>query len=161
MGARLIVRQLAGGPVQHRPERGNPYPLGATWDGAGVNFAVFSAHAERMELCLFDADGAHEIERVTLTECTDQIWHGYLAQARPGQVYGYRAHGPYEPERGHRFNPHKLLLDPYAREFAGTFRWTDAHCGYRVGQSRGDLTFDRRDNAWAMWKSRVADPAAA
>ncbi|MBK8740322.1 MAG: glycogen debranching protein GlgX [Betaproteobacteria bacterium] len=161
MGARLIVRHLADGHAQHRPERGNPYPLGATWDGAGVNFAVFSAHAERMELCLFDADGAHEIERVTLTECTDQVWHGYLAHARPGQVYGYRAHGPYEPERGHRFNPHKLLLDPYAREFAGTFRWTDAHCGYRVGQSRGDLTFDRRDNAWAMWKSRVADPAAA
>ena len=161
MGARLIVRHLADGHAQHRPEPGNPYPLGATWDGAGVNFAVFSAHAEGMELCLFDADGAHEAGRVTLTECTDQVWHCYLREARPGQVYGWRAYGPYEPERGHRFNPHKLLLDPYAREFAGAFRWTDAHCGYRPGQSRGDLAFDRRDNAWAMLKSRVVDTASS
>ena len=144
-----------------QPERGSPYPLGATWDGAGVNFALFSAHAECVELCLFDADAAHEVERIDLTECTDQIWHGYLPHARPGQVYGYRVHGPYEPERGHRFNPHKLLLDPYARAYAGAFRWTDAHSGYRVGQTRGDLTFDRRDNAWAMLKSRVVDPAVA
>ena len=144
-----------------RLERGSPYPLGATWDGAGVNFALFSAHAEAVFLCLFDDDAAHEVERLPLSECTDQVWHGYLPHARPGQAYGYRVHGPYDPERGHRFNPHKLLLDPYAHAYAGAFRWTDAHCGYRVGQTRGDLTFDRRDNAWAMLKSCVVDPAMA
>jgi len=156
-----MTRHLPERQPHHRPERGWPHPLGATWDGAGVNFALFSANAERVELCLFDADAAREVERVPLTECTDQVWHGYLPQARPGQLYGYRVHGPYEPERGHRFNPHKLLLDPYARAYAGAFRWTDAHCGYRVGQARGDLSFDRRDNAWAMPKCRVVDPAAS
>ena len=146
-----------------RLEPGRASLPGATWDGGGVNFALFSAHAESVELCLFDADAAHEVARVTLPERTDDVWHGYLPDARPGQVYGYRVHGAYEPERGHRFNPNKLLIDPYAKCFAGSFRWTDAHCGYRMGQARSgrsDLSFDRRDNAWAMLKCKVVDTAA-
>ena len=94
---------------------GRPYPLGATWDGLGINFAVFSAHAERIDLCLFEPSGRREIARYTLPEYTDEVWHGYLPDATAGLLYGYRAHGPYEPERGHRFNHNKLLLDPYAR----------------------------------------------
>jgi glycogen operon protein len=140
---------------------GRPWPLGATWDGSGVNFALFSAHAERVDLCLFDADAARETARITLTERTDNVWHIHLPEARPGLAYGYRVHGPYAPEQGQRFNANKLLLDPYARAYAGHFRWTDAHCGYRVGHARGDLSFDRRDNAWAMPRARVADPAFA
>ncbi len=142
-----------------RLETGRPYPLGASWDGGGVNFALFSANATQVELCLFDADAARETARVMLTACTDQVWHGYLPDARPGLVYGYRVHGPYEPAQGHRFNPNKLLIDPYARAFAGNFRWSDAHYGYRVGHVNGDLSFDSRDNAWAMFKCRVVDPA--
>ena len=138
---------------------GRPDPLGATWDGLGVNFAVFSAHAERIELCLFDRTGRREIARLTLPECTDEVFHGYLPEARPGLVYGYRAHGPYRPEDGHRFNPHKLLLDPYARQLVGELRWTDALCGYRMGSPRGDLSFDRRDSAAAMPKAMVCDDA--
>ena len=113
-------------------DRGAPYPLGATWDGLGINFAVFSAHAERIELCLFDPSGRREIARLDLPECTDEVWHGYLPNARAGLIYGYRAYGPYRPQEGHRFNPHKLLLDPYARRVAGKLRWTDALFGYRV-----------------------------
>ncbi len=142
-----------------RLETGRPYPLGASWDGGGVNFALFSANATQVELCLFDADAARETARVMLPACTDQVWHGYLPDARPGLVYGYRVHGPYEPAQGHRFNPNKLLIDPYARAFAGNFRWSDAHYGYRVGHVNGDLSFDSRDNAWAMFKCRVVDPA--
>ncbi len=142
-------------------QAGRPYPLGATWDGGGVNFALFSAHAQRVDLCLFDADATRQIARIALPACTDQVWHGYLAEARPGLVYGYRVHGPYDPARGQRFNSHKLLIDPYARSFAGTFRWSDTHYGYRAGHAHGDLSFDRRDNAWAMLKCRVADPAYA
>jgi glycogen operon protein len=123
----------------------------------GVNFAVFSANAERIELCLFDQAGRREIARLPLPECTDEVWHGYLPDARPGQLYGYRAYGPYEPRRGHRFNPHKLLLDPYARQLFGEIRWSDALFGYRVGAGRGDLSFDRRDSAPAMPKAVVAD----
>src|SRR6516165_7321639 len=137
--------------------RGTPYPLGATWDGLGVNFAVFSAHAERIELCLFDPSGRREIAQLTLPECTDEVWHGYLPNARPGVVYGYRAHGPYAPQQGHRFNPHKLLLDPYARQIAGTLRWSDALFGYRVNSPRADLSFDRRDSAPGMLKAVVTD----
>lgn len=137
---------------------GLPYPLGASWDGRGVNFALFSAHAEKVELCLFDGQGKRELERLTLPEWTDQIWHGYLPEAAPGLLYGYRVHGPYEPHEGHRFNPHKLLLDPYAKGLAGRFQWTDAHFGYRYGSSRADLSFDRRDNARAMPKAVVMPP---
>jgi glycogen operon protein len=136
---------------------GSPYPLGATWDGLGINFAVFSAHAERIELCLFDPSGRREVARLTLPEFTDEIWHGYLPNARAGLLYGYRAHGPYQPQAGHRFNPHKLLLDPYARRINGSLRWTDALFGFRVASQRADLSFDRRDSAPGMIKAVVAD----
>lgn len=138
---------------------GRPYPLGATWDGSGVNFALFSAHAEKVELCIFDSRGARELRRVVLPEYTDQVWHGYLPEAGRGMLYGYRVYGPYEPEHGHRFNPHKLLIDPYAKQLYGHLRWTDANFGYRVGSSRADLSFDRRDNAAGMPKCVVVDTA--
>ena len=138
---------------------GRPYPLGATWDGKGVNFALFSEHAEAVELCLFDITGHHEVARIRLPEYTDQVWHGYLPDARPNLLYGYRVHGPYRPQDGHRFNPNKLLLDPYAKAIHGTIRWSDAHFGYRVGSPREDLSFDRRDNARGMPKCRVVDTA--
>jgi len=127
-----------------RLERGSPDRLGAHWDGLGVNIAVFSAHAERIELCLFDAEGRHEIARFDLPECTDEVWHGYLPGAGPGMVYGLRAYGPFDPEAGHRFNPHKLLLDPYARQLRGELRWSDALSG---AQPRSERTLDRRDSA--------------
>jgi glycogen operon protein len=143
--------------VSDRLLSGKPWPLGATWDGLGVNFAVFSANATRIELCLFDPSGRREVTRLDLPECTDEIWHGYLPDGKPGLLYGYRAHGPYEPRAGHRFNPHKLLLDPYAHELQGELLWSDALFGYRVGSGRGDLTFDRRDSARAMPKGVVVD----
>ena len=112
---------------------GLPYPCGATWDGKGVNFAVFSVHAERVELCLFDSVAGRESARIALPEYTDEIWHGYLPNIGPGQLYGYRCYGPYDPARGHRFNHHKLLHDPYARAIVGKLNWRDAHFGYRIG----------------------------
>ena len=136
---------------------GLPYPLGATWDGLGINFAVFSAHAERIDLCLFDSSGRREVAQLALPEFTDEIWHGYLPNARAGLIYGYRAHGPYQPQAGHRFNPHKLLFDPYARRISGSLRWTDALFGFRVASQRADLSFDRRDSAPGMIKAVVAD----
>jgi len=139
--------------------RGSPASLGATWDGSGVNFALYSENAERVELCLFDPKGRREVERVDVPYRTDFVWHCYLPEARPGLLYGYRVHGPYAPEQGHRFNPHKLLLDPYARMIEEPLRWTDAHFGYRVGNRREDLSFDTRDNATGAFKSRVVDPA--
>ncbi|MDB5719371.1 MAG: glgX, partial [Sphingomonas bacterium] len=142
-------------PLPDRLSAGVPYPLGANFDGLGINFAVFSANAEKIELCLFDPSGKREIARFALPECTDEVWHGYLPHARPGLLYGYRAYGPYAPEHGHRFNPHKLLLDPYARQLFGAVRWTDALHGYRVNSRRGDLTFDKRDSAAAMPKAIV------
>ncbi len=138
---------------------GRSQQLGAHWDGEGVNFAVFSEHAERVELCLFDPTGRRELQRIPLVERTDDVFHCYLPEARPGLLYGYRMHGPYDPERGLRFNAHKLLLDPYARNIAGTLRWSDALYGYNVGHKRGDLSFDRRDSASAMPKSKVIEPA--
>jgi len=140
-------------------DTGSPYPLGATWDGKGVNFALFSENAERVELCLFDQRGRRELHRLVLPAYTDAVWHGYVADARPGLRYGYRVYGPYDPARGHRFNPHKLLLDPYAKSLAGALRWSDAHFGYRIGAPRADLTFDRRDNASGVPKSVVVDTA--
>jgi len=137
---------------------GLPYPLGAAWDGVGVNFALFSANATRVELCLFDDDGS-ERERIALPEYTDEIWHGYLPDVRPGQLYGYRVHGPYEPDAGHRFNPNKLLLDPCARQIVGELVWNDALFGYTLGHPEADLSFDERDSAPYMPKSRVIDPA--
>ncbi|KPP88768.1 glycogen debranching protein GlgX [Erythrobacter sp. HL-111] len=136
-------------------EPGSPYPLGSTFDGLGVNFAVFSAHATRVELCLFDATGKRQLASHDLPEWTDEVWHGYLPGARPGQLYGFRAHGPYAPHDGHRFNPHKLLIDPYARKLEGRLRWTDGLHAYNVRSSRRDLSFDRRDSARAIPKSVV------
>ncbi|MEJ2644346.1 MAG: glycogen debranching protein GlgX [Gammaproteobacteria bacterium] len=138
---------------------GRPYPLGATWDGEGVNFALFSEHAEKVELCLFDAKGRRQIECISMHWQTDQVWHCYLPEVRPGQLYGYRVYGPYAPEQGHRFNPHKLLLDPYAKDVAGAMKWSDALFGYRIGSAHGDMTQDRRNSAAGMPKSRVIDPA--
>ncbi|OGA49305.1 MAG: glycogen debranching enzyme GlgX [Betaproteobacteria bacterium RIFCSPLOWO2_12_FULL_63_13] len=138
---------------------GRPYPRGATWDGEGVNFALFSEHAEKVELCIFDEKGRREIQRVTFPEHTDHVWHCYLPEARPGLLYGYRVHGPYRPEQGHRFNPSKLVLDPYAKSLTGTINWSDANFGYRVGHPRADLSLDRRDSAAGMPKCRVIDPA--
>jgi glycogen operon protein len=138
---------------------GRPYPRGATWDGEGVNFSIFSQHAEKIELCLFDVKGRREVQRIVLTEQTDQEWHCYLPEARPGMLYGYRVHGPYRPELGHRFNSNKLLLDPYAKALLGHINWSDAQYGYRVGNEREDMSFDRRDSAHGMPKCRVIDPA--
>src|SRR6185503_10810477 len=138
---------------------GKPYPLGATWDGQGVNFAIFSRNADKVELCLFDETGKRETARIPLRERTDFVWHGYLPQARPGQLYGYRVYGPYKPEEGHRFNPHKLLLDPYARSIVGSIKWSDAHFGYTIGHKREDLSHDRRDDAAGMPKCQVIDAA--
>jgi isoamylase len=144
--------------VRSRP--GAPYPLGATWDGAGVNFAVWSEHATGMELCLFDgAQPAREVHRLPIREQTDRVWHVYLPEARPGLLYGYRAHGPYEPEAGHRFNPTKLLLDPYARAITGDVTWDDALFGYRIGDPDEDLSLDERDSAPFVPRSVVVDPA--
>jgi isoamylase len=142
-----------------RLSAGAPYPLGATWDGRGTNFALFSANAQKVELCLFDIHGKRELERIILPEHSEDVWHGYLSDVAPGQLYGYRVHGPYEPEQGFRFNAHKLLIDPYAKRLAGRLAWSDAHFGYRAGGHRGDLSFDRRDNARAMPKAVVIDEA--
>ena len=126
---------------------GKPYPLGATWDGEGVNFALFSEHAERVELCLFDAAPKQVETRIPMPERTHQVWHCYLPDARPGLLYGYRVHGPYAPGQGHRFNPNKLLLDPYAKSIRGELKWSNQHFGYRIGSPKADLSFDRRNNA--------------
>ena len=142
-------------PLPVRLTAGQPSPLGASWDGLGVNFAVFSAHATRIELCVFDRSGRREIARYNLPDCTDEVFHGYLPDVGPGLLYGYRAHGPYQPEAGHRFNPNKLLLDPYARALSGRLRWNDTLFGYRIGSPRTDVSFDRRDSATAMPKSVV------
>jgi glycogen operon protein len=138
---------------------GLPYPLGATWDGRGTNFALFSAHAERVELCLFDGPDQREVSRIELPEHTHEIWHAYLPDIRPGQLYGYRVYGPYEPHNGHRFNHHKLLIDPYAKALAGALQWSDAHYGYTIGSDDADLSFDTRDSAPFMPKCQVIDPA--
>src|SRR6266853_634689 len=132
-------------PLQPIVWPGRPYPLGATWDGEGVNFALYSEHAERVEVCLFDPKGRREIERIELRDRTDLCWHAYLPDARPGLLYGYRVHGPWAPDEGDRYNPHKLLLDPYARMISGPLRWSDALFGYRVGGRREDLVADTRD----------------
>lgn len=142
-----------------RVTEGRPFPLGATWDGLGVNFALFSAHATRVELCLFDATGKRELERIELPEYSDEIWHGYLPDAHPGQIYGYRVHGPFEPDAGHRFNPNKLLIDPYARQLVGQLRWSEALFGYTIGSADADLSFDTRDSAPFVPRCKVIDPA--
>jgi glycogen operon protein len=139
---------------------GQPYPLGATWDGEGTNFALFSENAEKVELCLFGGeDGSEEVSRIPITEHTHEVWHVYLPGIGPGQRYGYRVHGAYDPHTGRRFNPHKLLLDPYAKAIDSTIRWSDSLFAYRIGAPEEDLSFDERDSASAMPKSVVIDPS--
>jgi isoamylase len=139
---------------------GQPYPLGATWDGEGVNFALFSENATAVELCLFAGpDENREVTRIRMPEHTNQVWHVYLPDARPGQLYGYRVYGPYAPAEGHRFNPAKLLLDPYAKAITGRLRWSEALFGYTVGHREADLARDERDSARGMPKCVVVDSA--
>ncbi len=137
---------------------GTPYPLGATWDGTGTNFALFSEHAGGVELCLFDGPKGNEtVTSIPVTEQTDLVWHVFLPEVRPGQRYGYRVHGPYEPEQGLRFNPAKLLIDPYAKALDGQVRWNELIFGYQLGHPDADLTRDDRDSASAVPKSLVVD----
>jgi glycogen operon protein len=143
--------------TKSRIKEGLPHPQGATWDGRGTNFALFSANATKAEVCIFDNNGDREVERIELPEYTDQIFHGYLPDIGPGTFYGFRLHGPYEPEAGHRFNPNKLLLDPYARAHAFALKWNPALFGYQM-ESMDDLTFDERDSAPFMPKCVVVDP---
>jgi glycogen operon protein len=143
----------------HAIEPGRPDPLGASFDGGGVNFAVFSEHATRIEVCLFAADGQRETARIALRERTGHVWHGRVPGVLPGQLYGLRAHGPFRPEDGHRFNPHKLLIDPYARRLTGQPRWSDALLGYNPGTKAADLTFSTRDSARFMPRCVVEDIA--
>ena len=153
MGSMNIAKSVRQWP-------GSPYPLGATWDGKGVNFALFSEHATWVELCLFDSTEAQQdSERIRFTEYTDHVWHAYLPEVLPGQLYGYRVYGPYEPSQGHRFNPHKVLLDPYAKSIGRDVRWADEVFGYQVGNSEGDLSLDDRDSAAYAPLARVVDPS--
>jgi isoamylase len=139
---------------------GRPYPLGATWDGSGTNFALYSEHATKVELCLFDdPDAEKESQCIALREQTDMVWHAYLPDVLPGQVYGYRVHGPYKPAEGHRFNPHKILLDPYAKAIARRARWADELFGYRLKDPAADTSFDERDNAKFAPLGAVLDEA--
>ena len=138
---------------------GHAQKMGATFEGEGTNFAVFSAHASKVELCLFSSDGSEELARYALPARTGDIWHGFAPNLRPGTLYGYRVHGPYEPEQGHRFNPHKLLLDPYTREFQGEWQQDPALLGYIAGDSREDLSFSTVDSAPYVPKSIVSEPA--
>ncbi|HWY80577.1 MAG TPA: glycogen debranching protein GlgX, partial [Roseiarcus sp.] len=137
---------------------GKPYPLGATANEKGANFAVFSANATRVEVCFFDTDGRREIGRFELPERTDEVFHGHVTEVGPATLYGFRVHGPYEPEAGHRFNPNKLLLDPYARAHSGKLTWNPAVFGYTIGAKGDDLSFDKRDSAPFVPKSVIVDP---
>ena len=139
---------------------GQPYPLGATWTGLGVNFAIFSAHATRVELCLFDSPEATQPSScVSLPEQTNMVWHGYFPDVRPGQLYGYRVHGPYDPAAGHRFNPSKIVIDPYGKSVGRGVKWDDSMFGYTVGSRDADLSFDKRDNAAFAPLTAVIDPS--
>ena len=141
-----------------RVREGSPAAHGAIWDGKGTNFTLFSAHATKVEVCLFDSAGKTEQERIALPEYTDQIWHGYIPDVHPGAVYGLRVHGAYDPQQGHRFNPNKLLLDPYARGHIGELKWGPEVFGYTLGSKDEDLSFDERDSAPNMPKCVVVDP---
>ena len=145
--------------TNHKIWPGRPYPLGATWDGGGVNFALFSENATAVELCLFSGeDGNHE-RRIQMPEYTDNVWHGYFPEVRPGQLYGYRVYGPYAPQLGLRYNPYKLLLDPNTKAISGQLTWDDALFGYTIGDETRDLSFDERDSATFMPKAVVIDTA--
>jgi glycogen operon protein len=146
---------MAKGKHGDAVKSGSPARLGAVHDGKGTNFALFSAHAEKVELCLFSSDGKKEEERIELPEYSEEVWHGYLPEVGPGQLYGYRVHGPYEPAAGHRFNANKLLLDPYARAHVGTVDWNPAHFGYVPGAKDKDLSFNDADSAPFMPKCQV------
>lgn len=148
---------ISGGSLPYSLSAGKPFPLGATVDDGGVNFALFSAHATGVELCLFDAQGKVEIQRIALTEQTQQIWHLYVHGLCAGQLYGYRVYGPYEPQLGHRFNPHKLLLDPYARQLVGRYHHHIANFGYEIDSPNEDLSFSTLDNAAFIPKCKVVD----
>jgi isoamylase len=150
---------VATDPQAIRIWEGDSTHQGATWDGLGVNFSLFSANATKVELCLFDQNGTQEVARIELPEYTDEIWHGYLPDAGPGTVYAYRVYGPYDPEKGHRFNPNKLVLDPYAKAHIGQLKWGPELFGYTLGAQGDDLTFDKRDSAPLMPKCVVVDPA--
>jgi isoamylase len=134
---------------QYRIEAGEWQQLGAVPDKDGVNFALFSAHAERVELCLFDDSGSIETARIELPEYTNEVWHGYIPGLKPGALYGYRVHGAYDPANGHRFNANKLLIDPYARELVGDVAWSKAHFGYDIEAEDKDLSFNDSDSAQA------------
>src|SRR5687768_5171528 len=150
----------AGNRRRPRLWPGKAYPLGATWDGQGpgTNFALFSENATHVDLCLFDGDGQREIERHRLQEQTAHVWHCYLPGVGPGQVYGYRVHGPFRPEEGARFNPHKLLLDPYAKAIHGEVDWDGPVYGYPIDDEDRDLARDEEDDAAAVPKAVVVDP---
>lgn len=152
-------RGLPARLVGHAVTPGRAFPMGATVEADGVNFAVFSAHATGMDLCLFSDDGRRELARVPMRDRDGDVWHVHVGGLLPGARYGFRAHGPYEPEAGHRFNPNKLLIDPYARGLDGRLKWSDALMGYRIGSPRADLSYDTRDSAFAVPKSVVVDPA--
>src|SRR6202034_1613210 len=156
-------RRLFAAPIPETVMRvwpGRPYPLGGTWDGAGVNFAIFSERATQVELCLFDApDSRKESQRIRLPESTDLVWHGYFPDLEPGQLYGFRVHGPYEPEIGHRFNPNNIGLDPYAKGVGRDVKWDDSLFGYTIGDEKKDLSFDQRDNAAFCPLASVIDTA--
>src|SRR6202140_1508639 len=141
-----------------RIREGKPYPLGATADATGANFAVFSANATRIDVCIFDPEGGREVDRFELPEYTDEVFHGHVADVRPATFYGFRVHGPYEPEAGHRFNPNKLVLDPYARAHIGEIKWAPECFGYTIGAAGDDLSFDERDSASFVPKCVVVDP---
>src|SRR3569832_2493996 len=155
------LTRVAASLRRSRITEGKPFPLGATWDGLGVNFALFSAYATKVELCLFDDSGETELERIELPEYTDEVWHGYLPSARPGTVYGYRVHGPSEPDAGHRFNPNKLLLDPYAKQLIGHLRWGPVLFGYQLDHADKDLSGGGRGGAPRGRGGRGGGPAGA
>lgn len=139
---------------------GKPHPLGATWDGLGVNFAIFSENASRVELCLFDSpDAMHESIRIEMPEYNNQVFHVYLKDIRPGQIYGYRVHGAYDPENGLRFNANKVVLDPYAKSIARDLIWDDSLFPYVIGNKKEDMVRDDRDNAAFAPLGAVVDPS--
>src|ERR1035441_4073477 len=149
---------LVGERTKSRVREGNSQAHGAIWDGKGTNFTLHSSKTTKVEVCLFDSAGGSELERLALPEYTDQIWHGYIPDVGPSTVYGLRVHGPYEPEAGHRFNPNKLVLDPYARAHIGEIRWAPECFGYTIGAKGDDLSFDERDSAPFVPKCVVVDP---
>ena len=152
----ITFQKVSMSDSDHAVSAGTPHALGAIWDGEGTNFALFSANATKVELCLFDSSGTREEARIALPEFTNQVFHGYLPGAKPGRLYGYRVHGPYEPTEGHRFNPNKLLIDPYARAHTGDLTWNPAVFGYKM-ESGDDTTFDERDSAAFIPKCVVVD----